>query len=118
MGLALLALRVGVLESGIFHRVKTDERITRGNFFALFSTRARALKYISIVLVGVPIWYAIGIPISFANDIGGAMGMNPVPAPATAVLSAYSGLAIGSFTSGLGSQWLKSRKKAIIFFCY
>ena len=114
MGLALLALRVGVLESGIFHRVKTDERITRGNFFALFSTRARALKYISIVLVGVPIWYAIGIPISFANDIGGAMGMNPVPAPATAVLSAYSGLAIGSFTSGLGSQWLKSRRRAIV----
>ncbi len=113
MGLALLALRVGVLESGIFHRVRADVKVARGNFFALFATRARAMKYVAIILVGVPIWFAIGIPITLANDFGAAMGMDPVPSPATAVLSAYSGLAIGSFGSGILSQVLRSRRRAI-----
>ncbi len=113
MGLALLALRVGVLESGIFHRVKTDEKIARGNFLALFSTRARAIKYVSVILVGVPIWFAIGIPITLADAFGRAMGMSPAPTPAVAVVCAYSGLAIGSFGSGVLSQALKSRRRAI-----
>lgn len=113
MGLALLALRVGVLESGIFHRVKDDTKIARGNFFALFSTRARAQKYVAIILVGVPIWFAIGIPITLADAFGGAMHMDPLPSPAVAVVCAYSGLAVGSFGSGILSQILKSRRRAI-----
>jgi hypothetical protein len=113
MGLALLALRVGVLESGIFHRVREDTQIARGNFFALFSTRARALKYVAIILVGVPIWFAIGIPITLADAFGSAMGMDPAPSPAVAVVCAYSGLALGSFGSGILSQLLRSRRRAI-----
>jgi len=113
MGLALLALRVGVLESGIFHRVRADEKVSRGNFFALFATRARARKYISVILVGVPVWFAIGIPITLADTFGSAMGMSPAPSPAVAVVCAYSGLAVGSFGSGILSQILQSRRRAI-----
>lgn len=114
MGLALLALRVGVLESGIFHRVKEDHSIRRGNFFALFTSAPRARKYLAIIAAGVPIWFAIGIPVALANDLGGAMGLSPAPAPPMAILAAYSGLAIGSFASGIGSQVLRSRKRAIV----
>ncbi len=113
MGLALLALRVGVLESGIFHRVRADTQVSRGNFFALFATPARARKYVSVILVGVPVWFAIGIPITLADTFGSAMGMSPVPTPAVAVVCAYSGLALGSFGSGILSQLLKSRRRAI-----
>jgi hypothetical protein len=113
MGLALLALRVGVLESGIFHRVKEDAAVSRGNFFALFATRARAIKYVAVILVGVPIWFTIGIPITLADAFGSAMGMSPVPSPAVAVVFAYSGLAIGSFGSGILSQLLRSRRRSI-----
>jgi MFS family permease len=113
MGLALLALRVGVLESGIFHRVKEDASLSRGNFLALFATRARAIKYVAIIVVGVPIWFAIGIPITLADAFGRDMLMDPVPSPAVAVVFAYSGLAIGSFGSGILSQVLGSRRRAI-----
>lgn len=113
MGFALLALRVGVLESGMFARARADEKIARGNFLALFATRARALKYVSIIVVGVPIWFAVGILVTLANDFGDAMGMAETPSPATAVLAAYVGLAIGSFGSGILSQVLASRRKAI-----
>jgi MFS family permease len=113
MGLALLALRVGVLESGIFHRVKEDTKIARGNFLALFSTRARALKYVAVIVVGVPVWFAIGIPITLADAFGTAMGMSPVPTPAVAVVCAYCGLAVGSFGSGILSQILQSRRRAL-----
>jgi len=106
-------LRVGVLESGIFHRVRADEKVSRGNFFALFATPARARKYVSVILVGVPVWFAIGIPITLADTFGAAMGMSPVPTPAVAVVCAYSGLALGSFGSGILSQLLKSRRRAI-----
>lgn len=113
MGLGLLALRVGVLESGIFHKVRQDGKVSRGNFFALFANRARATKYVAIILVGVPIWFAIGIPITLADAFGGAMHMDPVPSPAVAVLTAYCGLAVGSFGSGILSQVLRSRRRAI-----
>jgi putative MFS transporter len=113
MGLALLALRVGVLESGIFHRVRSDESVSRGNFFALFATPARARKYVSVILVGVPVWFAIGIPITLADAFGRAMSMQPVPSPAVAVVCAYSGLAVGSFGSGILSQLLQSRRRAL-----
>ena len=65
MGLALLVLRIGVFESGLFEGVK-QTTVARGNFFALFARPARTRRYLSAVLVGLPIWYVIGILITFA----------------------------------------------------
>lgn len=115
LGLALLFLRVGIIESGIFKRTKATG-VSRGNFFALFGDRRRALRYVAIVLCGVPIWYAVGILVTFAPEIGGALGMQPPPAAADAVMACYIGLAAGDFTSGWLSQVLRSRRKAILLF--
>ena len=44
LGLLLLLLRVGVHESGMFHHAKSVESpgsVSRGNFFALFTSRDR-----------------------------------------------------------------------------
>lgn len=117
MGLALLALRVGVFESGMFARSKARDDVSRGNFLALFSSWARARRYFGIVLVGVPIWYAVGILVMFGNAIGRAMGMDPTPDPAWAVFWCYLGLAIGDFGSGVVSQLARSRKRALLLFC-
>jgi putative MFS transporter len=114
LGLLLLAMRVGVLESGIFARVKQTASISRGNFFALFATRKRALRYVSVVLSGLPIWFFIGILVTLSPEIGGAMGMDPLPEPPNAVFAAYFGLAIGDFASGLLSNVLKSRRRTIV----
>jgi MFS family permease len=114
-GLALLVLRVGVLESGIFDRAKKTG-VSRGNFLKLFSKPERAIKYLAIVGVGVPIWYAIGILAVLSPNITEAMGLTPPPERPTAVLVCYVGLAVGDFACGFYSQLARSRKRALFVF--
>jgi predicted MFS family arabinose efflux permease len=115
MGLALLILRIGVFESGLFEDVKRST-VARGNFFALFATGERLRRYLSVVLVGLPIWYVIGILITFAPELGAAVGVTPPPRAARAVLFAYLGLTAGDLSSGLLSQFIRSRRKALAIF--
>jgi len=115
MGLALLVLRIGVYESGMFQQLKTRV-VSRGNFFKLFWPWPRLKRYLAVILVGVPIWYAIGLPISRADKFGTALGMAVAPDPAYAVLFAYAGLALGDLSSGALSQILKSRKRALFIY--
>ncbi len=115
MGLALLVLRIGVFESGLFEGIK-QTTVARGNFFALFAKPARTRRYLSAVLVGLPIWYVIGILITFAPELGAAVGVSPAPRAARAVLFAYLGLTVGDLASGLISQWMRSRKRALGLF--
>jgi predicted MFS family arabinose efflux permease len=115
LGLALLVLRVGVVESGMFEQVR-ETKVARGNFFALFGNARRALRYIGLIAVGVPIWYVVGILIFFSDKLGGALGLSPEPRPATALMLCYAGLAVGDIGSGLISQWLASRRRALWIF--
>jgi MFS family permease len=115
LGLALLVLRLGVMESGMFASVRA-QKVSRGNFFALFATGERVRRYLSVILVGVPIWYVVGVLITFAPELGRAMGMSPAPAAPTAVLAVYSGLILGDFGSGFLSQLMKSRKQVLLGF--
>jgi putative MFS transporter len=115
MGLALLLLRVGLYESGMFSAVKnTGARL--GDFFGLFSSWQRTKKYGAIILCGVPIWYTVGILITFSPELGAAMGMAPAPSAGRAVMLCYIGLAVGDFASGALSQVLKTRRKVLFGF--
>ena len=113
LGIALLVLRIGVAESGMFHATVAKKDIKRGNFFALFTDGRRLLRYLAIILVGLPIWYVIGVPFTFADSIGRGLGLDPAPNPATALFFCYGGCTIGGLGSGLLSQYLRSRKKAL-----
>jgi MFS transporter, putative metabolite:H+ symporter len=115
LGLALLILRIGVYESGMFEAVK-KKAVERGNFFKLFSTGERAKRYIGIVLIGIPIWYVVGILVTFSPEIGKAMEMSTPPNAGRAILFTYVGLAIGDLSSGALSQIVKSRKRAVMTF--
>lgn len=117
LGLALLAMRASIFESGMFAKMHARADIARGNFLTLFTSWDRAKRYIGVVLVGVPIWYAIGILVFFGNAIGRALGMDPTPDPGWSVFFCYSGLAIGDFASGIVSQIARSRKRALFGFC-
>jgi MFS transporter, putative metabolite:H+ symporter len=116
LGLALLALRVGVMESGMFRNLKTQTAIARGNFLSLFTSWSRARRYLSVILVGVPIWYVVGILVTFAPELGQALGMSPLPTAPDAVLAAYAGLVLGDFGSGFLSQVFRTRKKVLAAF--
>jgi MFS transporter, putative metabolite:H+ symporter len=115
MGIALLLLRIGVYESGMFQQVRASN-VKRGAFFMLFTDRARALKYVSVILIGVPIWYAVAILVTFSPEFGVAMGMSPPPNAGRAVMFMYIGLAIGDLASGWLSQIIGSRKRVVLMF--
>ncbi|HEX7671371.1 MAG TPA: MFS transporter [Polyangiaceae bacterium] len=115
LGIALLLLRIGLFESGMFESAKS-QNVSRGNFFAFFSSWQRTKRYLAVIFVGVPIWYVISILIGLSPELAKAMGMNPLPTPGTAVMLAYIGLSVGDFSSGALSQVLRSRKKSIGLF--
>ncbi len=115
MGIGLLLLRIGVMESGMFTTAKKTT-VSRGNFFKLFARWDRLRRYLCVILVGVPIWYVIGILVTLAPELGRAMGMNPLPTGPNAVLASYSGLALGDFGSGFLSQIFQSRKRILTAF--
>ena len=116
LGLALLILRIGVVESGMFHSTLANKTVRRGNFFALFTNKKRLLRYLAIIAVGVPVWFTIGIPFQFANKVGAGLGLSPAPNPATALFFCYAGASIGGLACGLLGQYLKSRLRTLAIF--
>jgi MFS family permease len=115
MGLALLTLRVGVFESGLFDKVKNAD-VPLGDFTMLFTSRARFWKYLCCILLGVPAWYVIGILATFAPEFGRALAMPVLPTGSSAVMCLYAGCALGGLASGGASQVLRSRLKAAFAF--
>lgn len=112
LGLVLLLLRVGVLESGMFKSIQ-QSTVSKGNFFMLFSNGRRFRKYLSSILIGLPTWYVIGILITFSKEFGSSMQIRGVIDPGKAVMFAYAAISVGDILAGFVSQWLKSRKKAL-----
>ncbi|WP_031526122.1 MFS transporter [Dyadobacter crusticola] len=114
MGLLLLVLRFNVFESGMFKHVK-EKSVDRGNIMMILTNGKRFGKYMMAILVGLPIWFVVGILITFSPEFGAAKGIIDINA-GKAVMIAFSGQVGGDIVSGLLSQYLKSRKKVIRLF--
>jgi len=112
LGFALLLLRVGVLESGMFKSIEKSS-VSKGNFFLLFSSGRRLRKYLTSILIGLPTWYVIGILITFSKEFGTNMRVRGTIDPGKAIMFAYAAISIGDILAGFVSHWLKSRKKAL-----
>jgi MFS transporter, putative metabolite:H+ symporter len=112
LGFVLLLLRLGVRESSLFHQVRTTS-VSRGNFLALFTSLARLRKYACLILVAMPIWYAIGILITFSPEIGIALGLREPPSAGKAIMLYYLALTFGDLTNGFLSQVFRTRKKIV-----
>jgi MFS family permease len=118
MGLGLLLLRLSVAESGIFRALAEKEHVARGNFFMLFTSWDRFGRYVNCILVGIPIWYSLGIVVTFSPELAPALGIPGTVIAGTSVFWFYCGITLGSVANGLVSQWLKSRKLAIGIFLF
>lgn len=115
LGLLLMVLRIKVFESGIFLKLK-EKNIKRGDVRMLFNKRSRLLKYMTSILMGAPIWFVVGILITFSPEFGKAMGLTQPVDAGKAVLFAFAGQVAGNIISGSLSQYLQSRKKVILLF--
>jgi MFS family permease len=117
LGLALLFLRVGVVESGLFHQTKA-EHVGRGEFWKLVSSWDRFKRYAAVVAIGLPIWYAVGVLVKYSADIERSLGIEneSVTPVRQAILWTYVGLAVGDMASGLMSQLIRSRRWTVVVF--
>ena len=115
LGMALLALRAGVFESGMFEETKRTN-VSRGNFISLFSNGTRLFKYVRCLLVGVPFWFLAGILITLAPEFGKAFNLQGPVTGGLSIFWCYFGLTLGDFTSGSLSQLFKSRIRTLQLF--
>jgi len=116
LGLALLVLRVSVFESGMFQQVQARTEVARGHFLSLFTNPARLGKYLRVLLIGVPLWFVVGILVTLAPEFGRALGLTGEVTAGLAVFWCYFGLVFGDFISGALSQVWHSRNKALQVF--
>lgn len=116
LGMTLLLLRFSTFESGMFEDVKNTEGVSRGNFLSLFTNKDRFMKYMMCILMGVPIWYTLGILIKFSPKIAEATHVQGKVMVADAVMYAYIGLSVGDLICGWISQILANRKKVVLSF--
>lgn len=115
LGLLLMALRIRVFESGIFMKLK-ENNIKRGDVRMLFNKKARLIKYVTSIVIGMPIWFVVGILITFSPEFGKAMGLDQPVDAGKAVLFTFAGQVAGNILSGSLSQYLQNRKKVILLF--
>ena len=116
LGLVLLIARISVAESGMFRTMEARTCVSRGNMLALFTDRQRFLRYLNSILIGVPIWFVVGILITFSPEFAKALGTTGPVSAGNAVMYCYLGLVFGDLGSGLLSQALKSRKKVVLLY--
>lgn len=115
LGMLLLLLRISVFESGMFHEVK-NLKVSRGNFFMLFATRERAMRYLKSIMIGLPTWFVIGVLVTFSKEFGEKFGIAEPIDSGKAIMFAYAAISIGDIMIGFVSQWFRSRKTALYLF--
>jgi MFS family permease len=118
LGLALLALRLSVGESLVFEKARRQTDVERGNFFSFFASGDRFGRLMKSSLLGVVTWFNTGILMLLAPEFGAAKGLPLRVDPALAVIWFHVGMSAGDGLSGLLSQLLKSRLRAIRIFLF
>ena len=110
MGILLLFARFKIAESHLFQAAPAKEN--RGNFFLLLRPR-RLTIYLACILIGVPIYFTTGVLFTFAPELTAGLGVVGEVTAGNAILFGSLGLTLGDLGSGLLSQWLRSRRKAV-----
>ena len=110
----LLVLRFRSHESAMFTAAHAlHER--SGSLLLLFSSRQRTLKYIACILMGIPIWYSVGLLITLSPELARAHNITGLKL-STCFILFQVGISSGDLLSGILSQLFKTRKKILITF--
>ncbi|MEO6131467.1 MAG: MFS transporter [Saprospiraceae bacterium] len=117
LGLLLLILRLSVRESYMYKQLE-ETKTKRGKFISLLTDRNKFFKYLRCILIGIPLWFHIGVLITFAPEFAKYLGVEDAATitAGKAIAWCYFGQVFGDITTGLLSQYLKSRKKVMAIF--
>ena len=86
-----------------------------GNLAMIFTNGERFKRYFRGIIIGLPVWYVIGILIAFSDRFANEFGIKDFD-PATALMVQYVALAFGDMSAGILANYLKSRKKTLLIF--
>jgi hypothetical protein len=81
----------------------------------MLNKRERFFRYLRGILIGLPVWYIIGVLITFSDEFARAWGIIGFDQP-TALMLQYAALAFGDMSAGFLSNYLKSRKKTLYIY--
>ena len=115
MGLLLLIMRVGTFESGMFEKLSAAP-VKKGKLSMLFTDGQRFKRYLYCLLIGLPIWFVVGILVTQAPEFGKALGAPVTLSAGKGILFTYLGLSLGDMVAGLFAQVTKSRRLAVFIF--
>jgi MFS family permease len=115
LGLLILIMRISLFESGMYKSIQVSN-VAKGQFWKLFTSKDRFFRYINCILIGLPIWYVVGVLITFSPEFGKYLGVTEPIVAGKSIMFTYIGLIFGDFISGFLSQIMKSRKKAVMIF--
>ena len=102
--------------------MKSDKNLKKGDFLMLFKSKDRFKRYVQAIFVGAPIWFVVGILVFFVGEFSAEVGLSAAVQKTLkaetgwVIMMTYIGLSIGDFSSGMLSQILRSRKRAILIF--
>lgn len=115
IGLILLILRVGTFESGLYNNT-VDKKVEKGKLSMLFNSKERFLRYLYCLLIGLPIWFVVGIFVTQAPEFGKALGATDVLSAGKGIMFTYIGISLGDIFAGLLAQITKSRRLVVFIF--
>jgi MFS family permease len=110
LGLMLMIARIRVFESGIFLKLK-EANIKRGDVRMLVQYENPLIKYISSIVIGMPIWFVTGILITFSPEFGQAMGLDQPVDAGKAVSFTFAAQVAGNIISGSSVNIFRTGKK-------
>ncbi|RZA00931.1 MAG: hypothetical protein EOO68_10760 [Moraxellaceae bacterium] len=82
----------------------------------MFTNGERFARLLISVLVGLPLWFVVGLLVARAPEIAKILHVQGTIQQSYCIMAAYGGLVIGDFACGGLSQLLRSRKKALLIF--
>lgn len=115
MGILLLFLRVNSFESSLFKSAIGSNK-KHGDFLSLFTNLDKRKRYLSSILISLPIFFTITILMQLAPEVAVQLGIKEEISSGKAVMLVYLGLTLGDLSSGLISQYLSNRKRTIQYF--
>jgi hypothetical protein len=81
-----------------------------------FTDRGRRWRYLRAIAIGMPVWFTTGVLVTFAPEFARALGVAGTVSAGRAVLVYYAATTCGDLASGLLSQRLRSRRRAVALF--
>lgn len=79
----------------MFRRAASQAEVARGDIRLIFRSQDRLLRYLKAILIGLPLWFGVGIIVTLSPEIARSLGVRGEVNAAQAVMMSYAGIALG-----------------------